>query len=174
MRWGRFLTYILVLALAFGVVAAAVRRALGDDAVEAAVGGAIMAVPWAVLWTWQGWRQRRNLLRSSPTDLTREQLATALEASVRGPAPEDLAVRAEAARMARSHYAMYAGESAWTVPLIFGLFALGAAVGALASSPWWWVVAAAFVLLGAHLVRDRKHQEQRLHALREPSPTGAP
>ena len=41
--------------------------------------------------------------------------------------PTDPAVRAEAARMARSHYAAYEGESLWPVLVIFGLFAAGTA-----------------------------------------------
>jgi len=86
-----------------------------------------MTAPWTILWIWQGWRQRRDLLGSAPTNLTREQLAAALKTSVGGPVPTDPAVRAEAARMARSHYAAYEGESLWPVLVIFGLFAAGTA-----------------------------------------------
>lgn len=171
LHWGRYLSRLVVLALAFGAVGAALRRALGEGAAEAAVGGAIMTVPWVIVWAWQGWRQRRNLLRSAPANLTREQLAAALKASVRGPVPSDPAVRAEAARMARSNYAAYDGDSTWLALVIIGLMGVGAAVAALVFSPWWGVVSGAFVLLAMYLVWNRKQQKRRLAVLREPRTT---
>lgn len=127
-----------------------------------------MTVPLMVLWTWEWRRRRRELLRSGPPDFTREQWAAALKASTGGPVPSDPVVRAEAARMARSGYAAYQGESPWLVLVLLGLLALGGAVAALVSSPWWWVVASAVVLLAVHLFWARKRLEQRLKVLREP------
>ncbi len=152
--WGRALVY----GVPFGVVMGLFDPDGRDSLLERLVTGVIAGVGFGLLMGWATQRQlvaRRQRTAAFTAGLTEQGLRSAERASRKGPVPNDPAVNAAAAALARFQLEEITRHRN-QVLVIFGVGTLAGAVFAVTGSPWWWLCVLVFAaMIALQLLQPR-------------------
>src|ERR1700712_277081 len=137
-RWAQVLLFGIPFGLVLGLISISGSHStgLGPAVTVGVIGGAVFGL--AMQRFVRLLERRRTGIAPLTSALDREDRATALHASQRGPMPRDPLVREAAAALARHQLDELARQSRQTVIVFVALGAI-TVVFALIVSPWWWL-----------------------------------